>query len=389
MQRAENKGFGPCECDLRKKMFKLFLLIITLTITTSANAIQCFAQLKWQSYLNGVSYDLGPRIKQDKIYLVTSNMNDGYFTLQLFGKAGKKLLGYRIAELFTSPPAIDDEGNMYISNGKRLVSLSEKGKERWAFDTKDYPLTGPILREDKTIYYASYSTLYAISKEGEELWHYTLMPKNRLNRLTVGINGDLYANSQDHTSLYAFDEFGNVKWSFHRDAVLTHFSAPAVDSQNKKIYIADHNALYALDENGNLSWTLPFIQTYSDLYGPTYPPTVGSDGSIYLDGREGDFHYAYAVNSNGSIKWKIELGAYAQDNFYLDLSPFFNDEGNIIFISHDRRVEKDRVYIISPSGNKLCNAIELPQSSLMVAHNNNVLYFTHYAGSYLSAMEIK
>lgn len=73
-------------------MFKLFLLIIALIITTSANAAQCLAQPKWQSYLNGVSYNFGLMIKQDKIYLVLSNINDTGFTLQAFSAAGKKYL---------------------------------------------------------------------------------------------------------------------------------------------------------------------------------------------------------------------------------------------------------------------------------------------------------
>ena len=76
--------------------------------------------------------------------------------------------------------------------------------------------------------------------------------------------------------------------------------------------------LFAITPQGALKWSAPF--TTSDWIDST--PAVGSDGTIYFGCWDG---YLYAVNPDGTQKWKRDLGAF------ISASPAIGADG-VIYI---------------------------------------------------------
>ncbi|MEA3310878.1 MAG: PQQ-binding-like beta-propeller repeat protein [candidate division WOR-3 bacterium] len=52
--------------------------------------------------------------------------------------------------------------------------------------------------------------------------------------------------------------------------------------------------LYAINPDGSFKWRFPVPRHVA-------PPTVGSDGNIYF----GAYYTVYAVDPNGNLKWKV------------------------------------------------------------------------------------
>lgn len=155
----------------------------------------------------------------------------------------------------------------------------------------------------------------------------------------MDIEGNIYAftNTSKLYSLNSMD--GSINWTFI--AAKTSFTAPAVDSIRKQVYIADQsgifyaintetgkekwrythigqvsaslliaddgtilynqgNGLWALNPDGTLKWKKDEDSKWKTGAG------VGDDGTIYY-GTWNDT-YVYAVNPDGSEKWKTKVG---------------------------------------------------------------------------------
>jgi len=72
--------------------------------------------------------------------------------------------------------------------------------------------------------------------------------------------------------------------------------------------------LYALDpDDGSVIWK---YRTGSGLSGPS----IGADGTIYVSSHD---HYLHAVNPDGTLQWKTEIGTGSSD------TPAIGDDGTI------------------------------------------------------------
>ena len=135
-----------------------------------------------------------------------------------------------------------------------------------------------------------------------------------------------------HTGLSPYDTSdnpGKLRWKFKTEYYVLS-SSPAIGS-NGIIYIgsADHY-LYAINPNGTLKWK---FQTGYELYSS---PAIDSDGTIYVGS---DDHYLYAINPDGTLKWKFHTG----DAVFS--SPAIGNDGTIYVGSTDHYL-----YAINPDG---------------------------------------
>jgi outer membrane protein assembly factor BamB len=73
-------------------------------------------------------------------------------------------------------------------------------------------------------------------------------------------------------------------------------SSPAI-APDGTIYVgAEDHFLYALNPNGTVKWK---YETGNSLYAS---PVIGSDGTIYIGSEDRQF---YAINPNGTLKWIV------------------------------------------------------------------------------------
>jgi len=70
------------------------------------------------------------------------------------------------------------------------------------------------------------------------------------------------------------------------------------------------------DNNGTLKWIVPIGGEFPSRY-----PIIGQDGTVYIDGRDGTL---FAINPNGSIKWKFNTSS-------LQLRPAVIDKNGTVY----------------------------------------------------------
>ncbi|HPE70140.1 MAG TPA: PQQ-binding-like beta-propeller repeat protein, partial [Thermotogota bacterium] len=124
-------------------------------------------------------------------------------------------------------------------------------------------------------------------------------------------------------------EPGTVKWEYTADDEIWSSAAIASDGT---IYFTCYDArLYALNSDGSNKWK------YSIGGGGLFSsPAIGSDGTIYVGDGNG---YLTAINSNGSFGWNFETDAR------VDSSPAIGSDGTIYVGSDDHNL-----YSISTDG---------------------------------------
>jgi len=113
----------------------------------------------------------------------------------------------------------------------------------------------------------------------------------------------------------------DVKWKFQTGRGVHHSSqsSPAIGGDGT-IYVGSiDNYIYAINPDGSLKWK---FQTGDEVYSS---PTVGSDETIYVGS---DDNYIYAINSDGNLKWKFQT----LDDVYS--SPAIASDGTIYVASY-------------------------------------------------------
>ncbi|MGB4714544.1 MAG: PQQ-binding-like beta-propeller repeat protein, partial [Defluviitoga tunisiensis] len=91
------------------------------------------------------------------------------------------------------------------------------------------------------------------------------------------------------------------------------------------IYVGSYDSylysyLYAINPDGSLKWK------YETGSGIESSPAIGSDGTIYVGSLD---NYLYAINPDGSLKWKYET------DDWIDSSPAIGSDGTIYVGSGD------------------------------------------------------
>ncbi|MBF0466383.1 MAG: PQQ-like beta-propeller repeat protein [Nitrospirae bacterium] len=113
---------------------------------------------------------------------------------------------------------------------------------------------------------------------------------------TPSISNDgltIYSNFDSSQLLALNVDNGQLRWS----ATIGGGGATAVATDGT-VYAVAGTSLYALTSTGSTRWT--FSEATENIYGE---PCIGGDGTIYIGSRD---TYVYAVNPDGTRKWKYK-----------------------------------------------------------------------------------
>ncbi|MGE7930739.1 PQQ-binding-like beta-propeller repeat protein [Lysinibacillus xylanilyticus] len=334
---------------MKKIFFCLLLVIIILPLSSTNSTITKAKTSEWhpgEQYFKG-DYDYNadqPAAlnwnRQSNFYSIDSNPNI---------KWTSKVAGFR------GDPVIGTDGTIYVHQQDKLYAFNADGSVKWATESlfgnvsigydgtifsgktaynpddgsikwsiKGYSRATPAIGES-VIYTVVDNKLMALDyKDGSLIWKSPdLEPYSAYSPSpVVSSDGTIYvstdAPNNSFSYLYAFDKNGKEKWKYqYKQGAGGEGNVPTIGSDGT-IYTTKNNILYAITPNGELLWELGFAKKISQV-------VISKDEVIYL----GSWDYnLYALNKDGSEKWRKSLNSYVRGVPILDIN------GNILVMDN-------------------------------------------------------
>ncbi len=268
----------------------------------------------------------------------------------------------RIFTSITSALALASDGTVYVGASDRvnfydpvasidagyIVAINSNGTQKWLYEGRmvgNYFFTGSIaIGADETLYIGSnisyahhdgvieggspgyFSYVNAINPDGTLKWSY-LIRDAFITNTVLGADGTVYAAAAG--GLYALDPSGSFRWK----STQTSASAPAIGSDGTLYFTPSHRlgSLVALNPDGNLKWKRD--PDTDEAFATT--PALGADGTLYIGGRrylgnsERPDEYLFALNSDGTTKWKTKTGKVPSGSYVESSSPSIGADGTV------------------------------------------------------------
>jgi outer membrane protein assembly factor BamB len=231
-----------------------------------------------------------------------------------------------VGVLNTLPAQAMNQTDMSPDSQEQYLSSIELFLQR-----KAYPY------EYKAFEYQKYFTQNQVSPEvNEETMVYSLFAPSVLD-LSGPMNSSwpmksFNAQRIGRTTSSTEDNLGLEKWRF-QTWISGVDSGAVVTDDNTIIFGSKDYYIYAMNPNGTLKWKY-------ETGGPIFSdPAVAADGTIYITSCD---HRLYSLNPSGTLKWKFNTGDI------VSASPVIADDGTI-YIGHSQ----GRVFAINPNGTEL------------------------------------
>jgi outer membrane protein assembly factor BamB len=223
----------------------------------------------------------------------------------------------------TSSPAIANDGTIYVGtmgDTGRMCAVYPNGTIKWRFDTGYHITSDPAIGDDGAIYFGSGDTyIYCIYPNGTLKWKYKTGGLVK-GHASIASDGTIYMGSWDGY-LYAFyPDNGTVKWKTVIDQGFE--SNPSIGPDGT-IYVARKH-LWAVNPDGTKKWSFSFLE--DDEKVAQSSAAISHDGIIYIGTNIGSNKGGeiYAVNPNGTFRWRKEIGG-----LWVDSTPAIAEDGTI------------------------------------------------------------
>ncbi len=307
-------------------------------------AINPDGTLKWNAAVYGGGTEGIPALGSDgAVYFTTSggvNQNGLLYCLNPYGSlrwTGKdaSLTHFYLVQ---TGLALASDGTIYLCDtvGSALAAVNPNGTLKWRFPLGARSWSSPAIAGDGTIYVGQDDhVLYAVNPDGSQKWSIKLsnVASYYAYSPAVGEDGTVYFGDWD--KFYAITPSGQVIWRVDLGAT----SSPAMGTDGT-IYVGGYldsqggeRGLAAIDRAGTIKWSFPVNGSLSSS------PAIGSDGTIYFGSSEYDPDYVgcpeyddshvYALNSDGTLKWKYKTGGFVVS------SPLITSDGKLVVSSWD------------------------------------------------------
>ncbi len=203
--------------------------------------------------------------------------------------------------IYFTAPALDDEGNVYITTNRKLVKVDSTGTVVWRYpDHNTLSIShSPVIGRDGKIYFACYSdSLYALTSDGRLDWAHDLgLDVN--SAPAVGHDGNIYVATTRGSGgwrLWAFAPNGDTAWTFPL-AGEADFASPAV-GPDSTVYVGADRYLYAVSADGHHKWRDSLRASIHSC------PATADDSTLYVTAGS----YVYNVSADSGIRWRKYLG---------------------------------------------------------------------------------
>lgn len=251
--------------------------------------------LKWKFLTGGSINQSSPALGADRVIYVQAD--DGYlYAVSFYGALNWKFStgdrgGY-------SSPVIALDGTIYVGTSTNyLYAITTDGIMKWRFQTGGGIQSSPAVAADGTIYFGSLDKyFYAVNPDGTLKWKY-LTGSGIYSDPSIGADGRVYFGSYDQIlyasyCLFAFSPGGGREWVVPMDSNIE--MAPAIGA-DWTIYVGtNQKCFYAINSDGSLKWKHEGNMGYSS-------PAIGSDGTLYVGSLDSCL-YAFAPENSSVIE---------------------------------------------------------------------------------------
>lgn len=246
---------------------------------------------------------------------------------------------------YTSAPSLTKRGDLYIgADDGYLYAYTIAGTYKWRFPTGGWIDSNPAIASDGTIYFgSSSSSFYALTPEGRLKWSYPAKSWIKSSP-ALGDDGSIYFGSTDK-NIYALHQNGTLKWKYTTNDFID--NSPALSNDGSILYIGSLDGyLYALrTDNGELVWK---IATSGRLGWAS--PAVGKDGTIFISSNNDstDSSQIYALKPDGQTTWMKQFSPAVLS------SPTIGSDGRIYISSAG-----GNLYALSPTSGNILQSLNL------------------------------
>ena len=200
------------------------------------------------------------------------------------------------AETWQGHALLDGEGRLFVPGVPRVFDAAT-GAVLLEDPTLDSP---PMLALDNAGRRYQWEDGHMVCRRtatGEELFRSSVTAPNPPYRIKIGPDGGVYASGYYRT--YAFSPDCSLRWQTDERA-----TTPSLDAAGN-LYLLDSDTLASLDADGHERWRVDRPYYYTPL-SSDWPPIVGADGRIYVQGYERIDVYDSA---NGDLLHSIDTSA--------------------------------------------------------------------------------
>jgi outer membrane protein assembly factor BamB len=268
------------------------------------------------------------------------------------------------AGIYYSSPAIGGDSSIYFGSGilpqktaGSVYALTKSGVLRWSYATAN-SLFSPAIGNDGTIYIQDHrNSVYAFTTNGLLKWTYNqydhVVPHNvGQHTPAIGADGTVYIPGDD--GLHAVDPAtAATKWRFRHPVYPGRgcLSSPVIGGDGTIYVTIGEDMLFAVRPDGSGKWSFSFTNDWEMSFTS---PAIDANGVIYV-GAEGYWlgqtaSNIYAVNPNGTLKWKYEV----EGGRFVRSSPVIGPAGTVIIATKANGSSLPaKVLALSANGQKL------------------------------------
>ena len=164
------------------------------------------------------------------------------------------------------------------------------------------------------------------------LWRYRSRGGERRAAVTVAPDGTLIVPNGRHPISGHDPATGAMLWNAKQHGEIwttIDRSQPAISS-NGTIYFGERgNNLWSFTPPGTINWRYK-VRADGDV---ETPPTVGPDGTIYMASDALSSGWFFAMNPDGSVKWKCITGGATHN-----VSPALSPDGETVYVTTGARI---------------------------------------------------
>jgi len=231
----------------------------------------------------------------------------------------------------------DPNGQSATASAQVEIDAQIFGAVKWSLAIGEVQHLCPAIDVSGNIYVSTVSQpVRAISSSGVQIWQ-TVESIGYYSSPVLSDDGTVYVGGTAG-KIFALDEStGSVDWSFQAPPGYHAVDASAAIAADGTVYASGNNdTLYALNSDGSVKWK---HRTGKYISGT---PAIASDGTIYFGSRD---MYIYALNPDGTRKWRYKTGGE------IFSTPAIASDGTIYIGSNDTDL-----YAFSPDGQLLWSA---------------------------------